>query len=138
MIVYPAPLSSGPSAARMALPSASFGHITPTFLFVGTSGHRVAYARKNCCTPKQKGKVHLTGDGWPGWAPRPKYPASHGTTVEMQGTPAASEASETGFTVSGVEVVSMRSTFCCEIRSPATCAAVVGVDWLSRVTISTE
>ena len=56
----------------------------------------------------------------------------------MQGTPAASDASETGLTVSGVEVASMRSTFWEWIRSLATVALVAGVDWLSRVTISTE
>src|ERR1700730_1420369 len=115
----------------MALPSASFGHMTPTFLFVVTSGQRFVYARKNCCTPKQKWKEYLNGEGWPGFAPRPKYHASHGTTVETHGTPAASQASETGLTVSGVEVVSMRSTFWPWIRSLATWALVAGVDWLS-------
>src|ERR1700730_15732493 len=122
----------------MALPSASLGHITPTFLFVGTSGQRLVYARKNCSTPKQKWYENLNGEGCPGFAPRPRHHASHGTPVETQGTPAASAASETGLTVSGVDVVNMRSTFCCWIRSFAACAAVAGVDWLSRGTIWTE
>ena len=63
-----------------------------------------------------------------GFAPRPKYQASHGTTVEMHGTPAASHASETGLTVSGVEVVSIRSTLELLIRSLATCAERCGLD----------
>src|ERR1700730_2340275 len=112
----------------MALPSASFGHMTPTFLFVVTSGQRFVYARKNCCTPKQKWKEYLNGDGWPGFAPRPKYHASHGTTVEMHGTPAASDASETGLTTSGVEVASIRSTWVEVISCCATWAAVAGTD----------
>ena len=81
--------------------------------------------------------MYLNGDGCPGFAPRPKYHASHGTTVEMHGTPAASHASETGLTVSGVEVVSMRSTLSLWIRSFATCAARAGSDWLSLSMIST-
>ena len=62
-----------------------------------------------------------------GLAPRPKYHASHGTTVEMHGTPAASQASETGLTVSGVEVASIRSTLSPLIRSLATCARALRV-----------
>ena len=112
----------------MALPSESLGHITPTFLFVVTCGHRCVYARLNCSTPKQKWYVNLNGDGSPGLAPRPKYHASQGTTVEMHGTPAASHASETGFTVSGVEVVSIRSTPSVLMRSLATCEARCGSD----------
>src|SRR5207302_7433990 len=122
----------------MALPSASFGYMAPTFLLVDTCGHRCVYARKNCSTPKQKWKVYLNGEGCPGLAPRPRYHASHGTTVEMHGTPAASQASDTGFTVSGVDVASMRSTFWPEIRSLARCDPTEGVDWPSRETISTE
>src|SRR5438477_13038420 len=56
----------------------------------------------------------------------------------MQGTPAASDASDTGLTVSGVEVASMRSTFGPWIRSLATWAATDGVDWPSLLMISTE
>src|SRR5262245_58559208 len=115
----------------MALPSESLGHITPTRLFVVTCGHRCVYARLNCSTPKQKWYVNLNGEGWPGLAPRPKYQASHGTTVEMHGTPAASQASETGLVVSGVDVVSIRSTASPVISSLATCALRCGLDWLS-------
>src|SRR5947208_13687568 len=71
------------------------------------------------------------------FAPRPKYQASHGTTEVMYGTPAASAASDTGFTTSGVEVASIRSTLLPLIRSPATFAACAGADWLSFVTICT-
>ena len=56
----------------------------------------------------------------------------------MHGTPAASHASETGLTVSGVEVASIRSTFWFVIRSLATCEPTEGVDCPSRETISTE
>ena len=45
----------------------------------------------------------------------------------MHGTPAASHASETGLTVSGVEVVSIRSIWSELIRSFATCAAALRV-----------
>src|SRR5262245_60539482 len=71
-------------------------------------------------------------------APRPKYHASHGTTVVTYGTPAASAASATGFTVSGVDVARIRSTFCPWMRSFATFAACGGADWLSRWTICTS
>ena len=64
-------------------------------------------------------------------APRPKYHASQGTTVEMHGTPAASAASEAGLTDSGVDVASSRSTPSEWIRSLATCALTDGVAWLS-------
>ena len=43
------------------------------------------------------------------FAPRPKYHACHGSTVEMHGTPAASHASATGLTTSGVEDASIMS-----------------------------
>ena len=75
--------------------------------------------------------MNLNGDGPSGLPPRPKYQASHGTTVEMHGTPAASQASDTGLTVSGVEVVSMRSIASPVISSLATCALRCGFDWLS-------
>src|SRR3981081_1495381 len=121
----------------MALPSASLGHNTPTFLLVVTCGHRWVYALKNCSTPKQKWNVNLKGEGCPGLAPRPRYQASHGTTVEMHGTPAASQASETGLTVSGVEVASMRSNSWLWRRSRVHGAPTEGVDCESRETIST-
>ena len=56
----------------------------------------------------------------------------------MHGTPAASQASETGFTTSGVDVASIRSTLSLWIRSLATCAARDGVDCASLLTTSTE
>src|SRR5581483_8256942 len=118
---------SGPRPARMALPSSSFGHMTPTFLFVATCGHRCVYASKKFLTPKQKWMPARKGDLVGSFAPRPKYHASHGTTVVMYGTCAASQASATGFTTSGVEVASIRSTF----------AACAGADWLSLLTIVT-
>jgi hypothetical protein len=65
-------------------------------LFVGTVGHRVVYDFANCSTPRKKWKAYLNFFVSVGFAPRPKYHASHGTTVEMHGTPAASQASETG------------------------------------------
>src|SRR5579884_1455045 len=115
----------------MALPSVSFGHITPTLRFVFTCGHRCVYASKNSCVPKQKMKPYRNGDGFPGFAPRPKYHDSHGTTVATFGTPAASAASAAGFVCSGVEVASRMSTLSEWISSFATCAARVGFDWLS-------
>src|SRR5262245_11559309 len=121
----------------MALPSESLGHMTPTFLFVDTCGHRWVYAEWKCSTPKQKWYVYLNASFWSGVASRPKYHACHGTTVEMQGTPAASQASATGLTVSGVDVVSMRSTPSPLMRSFATWAERCGLDWLSLSMIST-
>jgi len=56
----------------------------------------------------------------------------------MHGTPAASEASETGLTVSGVEVASMMSTLLPLMRLLATWALRAGSDWLSLSTICTE
>src|SRR5213080_4825072 len=77
------------------------------------------------------------GDFVGSFAPRPKYQASHGTTVVTYGTPAASAASATGLTVSGVDVARIRSTPWPWMRSLATFAACEGADWLSRCTIST-
>src|SRR4051794_33383235 len=105
---------------RIALPSASFGHRTPTFLFVGTSSQAGRYDLAKSSTPKLKWYVHLNGDGLPGLAPRPKYHASHGQTVVMHGTPAASHASATGLIVSGVDVASMRSIWLPLMSSLAT------------------
>ena len=61
-------------------------------------------------------------------APRPKYQASHGMTVETHGTPAASHASETGFTTSGVEVTSIRSTLSLLMSALANWLARAGSD----------
>src|SRR5919204_6805070 len=107
----------------MALPSASLGHMTPTFLFVFTCFHKFVYECAKLAVPKQKWTPYWNGDFVGPFAPRPKYHASHGTTVVMYGTPAASAASATGLTVSGVDVARIRSTFEPWIRSPATFAA---------------
>jgi hypothetical protein len=69
-------------------------------------------------------------------APRPKYQASQGTTVDTHGIRAASQASDTGLTVSGVEETSIRSIFWVLMRSAATLAACWGLDPLSRLMIS--
>jgi len=87
--------------------------------------------------PKQKRYEYLNGDGLPGFAPRPKYHDCHGTIVAIDGTCAASAASDAGLTDSGVDVASKRSTFSLWIRSFATCAQRAGLDWLSFETIST-
>src|SRR5487761_717459 len=122
---------------RKALPSVSFGYMTPTTLFVLTCGHKSSYASANCCVPKLKRYEKWNGCGPPGFAPRPKYHASHGSTVPTHGTPAASHASATGLTTSGVDVASMRSTLLLWISVFATCAAVAGLDWLSLLTMFT-
>ena len=69
--------------------------------------------------------------------PRPRNQDCQGTIVPMQGTCAASHWSETGFTVSGAEVVSMMSTLFWVISCWATWAARESLDWLSAVKIST-
>src|SRR5438477_10913649 len=92
----------------MALPSASFGHMTPTFLLFETSFHCARYAFAKSCTPNEKWNTDLKP--FFGSPFRPKNQASHGWTVEIAGTPAASAASETGLFVSGVEVERIRST----------------------------
>src|SRR5262245_5181604 len=61
----------------------------------------------------------------------------HGATVEMHGTSSISHWVETGLVVSGVEATSIRSTLSCTIKSLATCAARLGLDWLSLTTTST-
>ena len=62
---------------------------------------------------------------------RPKNQGCQGTIVEMQGISLSSQASETGFAVSGVDETSIRSTFSFRIRSFATSPARFGLDWLS-------
>jgi len=47
----------------------------------------------------------------------PPHHASHGQTVERQGTPAPSHTTLTGIVVSGAEEVTMRSTPVCWISS---------------------
>jgi hypothetical protein len=79
--------------------------------------------------------VNLNAALSPSFAPRPKYHASHGSTVEMHGTPAASQASATGLTTSGVDEASIMSIWSELIRPLATSAARWGLDWLSRGTI---
>ena len=68
--------------------------------------------------------------GFRGSPPSPAYQDSQGTTVDRHGVPAFWQAAATGFVVSGVDVVRIRSAWpvmsCC-----ATWAALVGFDWLS-------
>ena len=135
--VKPALASSGASVPRMALPSASLGYSTPIFLLVGSAENCEVYDVVKLPPPNEKWYVHLNGDGAPGLAPRPKYQASHGITVDRQGTPAASHASDTGFTVSGVVVVSMRSILSLLISALASWLARAGSDCVSRSRIST-
>ncbi|HEX6019947.1 MAG TPA: hypothetical protein VFZ28_17770 [Burkholderiaceae bacterium] len=89
-------------------------------------------------TPKLKSKDHLKGDGCPILPPRPKKNDSSGQSVAMLGTPAASHASDTGLTTSGVEVVSIRWIWWLLIRSVASWLARAGLDWLSRSRIVTR
>ena len=110
------------------MPSASFGNMTPTFLLLGTCFHSERYNPANCAPPKAKWYVHLKGEGCPGFPPRPKYQASQGITVERQGTPAASQASATGFTTSGVEVTSIKSILSSLMRDLASWPARAGSD----------
>jgi hypothetical protein len=70
--------------------------------------------------------------------PRPRNQDCQGTIVPMHGTCAASHWSETGFTVSGADVVSMMSTPRWVISCWATWAARESLDWLSAVKISTR
>jgi hypothetical protein len=137
--VKPAFCKIGPSAARIALPSASFGQRTPTFLFVFTGPfHCEMYAPAKSATPKLKWCVHLNGFLPPGLAPRPKYQASHGCTVDTCGTPAASHASAIGLFVSGVDVDSIRSTLLLLMSDFASWPARAGSDCVSLATIVTE
>jgi len=56
---------------------------------VATCGQRCVYASKKFLTPKQKWKPNWNGFFVGSFAPRPKYHASHGTTVVTYGIPAA-------------------------------------------------
>ena len=56
----------------------------------------------------------------------------------MHGICSISHWVETGFTVSGVEATSIRSTSSSTISSLATSAARFGLDWLSLTTTSTS
>ena len=75
---------------------------------------------------------------WPGLPPRPTNQDCQGATVEMQGTWLASQASETGLVVSGVEDTSIRCTRSVRMRSLATLEACWSVDWLSLTMICTS
>ena len=61
----------------------------------------------------------------------------HGAKLEMQGTSSISHWVETGLVVSGVEPTNMRSILSWTMRSFATWAARLGLDWLSLTTTST-
>ena len=80
----------------------------------------------------------MNGDGAPGLAPRPKYQASHGITVDRQGTPAASHASDTGLIVSGVETTSIMSIWSLLMSVLASWLARDGSDCVSRSRITTS
>jgi hypothetical protein len=73
----------------------------------------------------------------PGLPPRAMYQDCQGATVEMHGTPLASQASDTGLVVSGVDCTSIRLTLLFRIRSLATVDAMASVDWLSLTRIWT-
>jgi hypothetical protein len=92
----------------------------------------------NVSAPKKNMVVYLNGFGFAGSAWRPKNQACHGTTVERHGVPWASQICATGFVVSGVEVVTIMSTFFWRIRSWATCEARFGSDCVSAVMICTS
>ena len=62
---------------------------------------------------------------------RPKNHGCQGTTVEMHGISFSSQASDTGFAVSGVDDTSIRLTLSLRMRSFATSPARFGFDWLS-------
>src|SRR5260370_32894809 len=89
----------------------------------------------NCCMPKKNIVVKLKLV--PGFPPRAKNHASQGTIVETQGIPFASQASATGFVVSGVDDVSTRSALSLKISSRATCEARSGFDFVSLMIIFT-
>src|SRR5262245_8992872 len=82
-------------------------------------------------------KPHLNGEGLPGFAPRFRYQACQGSTVQMCGMCAASHASATGLLVSGVDVESTRSTLSSLISCLASWPALGGLDWLSLSMIFT-
>src|SRR5580698_4058197 len=92
-------------------------------------------------SPQKKWNVLSNGFqllGSPGLAWRPMKYGCHGAAVEMQGTPSISHCVETGLVVSGVEATSIRLTSSLTIRSLATSAARLGLDWLSLTMISTS
>ena len=122
---------SGSKPPRNALPSASFGYWQATSLLLGIRFHIGAKQPWNSDSPKKNMDAYLKSVvGFSGSPVRPAYQDSHGTTVDRHGVPAFWQAAATGFVVSGVDVVRIRSAWpvisCC-----ATCAALVGLDWLS-------
>ena len=124
-------------ASRNALPSGSFGNMPPTTLFVSIRFHMGTKHPPNASTPKKNIVVNLNGTGLAGSACRPKNHACHGTTVDRHGTPCVSHTVATGFVVSGVELVTIRSAWSCRISSRATSDARFGSDWVSFTTMST-
>src|SRR5215469_671297 len=85
----------------------------------------------NSFSPKKNIDTYLKSVvGLSGSPPSPAYQDSHGTTVDRHGVPAFWQAAATGFVVSGVDVVRIRSAWF-EMSCCATCAARVGLDWLS-------
>src|SRR4051812_2633681 len=128
-MVKPAFFNSGPMLCRIALPSTSSAHMTPTLSFVFTfpSCQRALHVELISLVPKKKWYVYVKGLS--GVAPRPKYHDSHGTAVDRHGILAFSQTSATGLTVSGVDVHSIRSTRCFWTSSAAISAATCGLDW---------
>src|SRR5579872_2705787 len=121
---------------RNALPSASFGYMPATTLFVFMRSHIGKKQPLNSFRPKKNMVVKLKP--WPGLPPRPKNHDSHGTIVATHGTPFASHTSATGFVTSGVEEQRTMSTLLLKISSRATCDARLGSDCVSLTTISTS
>src|SRR5450432_286845 len=133
MMEYPRLATTGPkpfTASPHALPSGSLGQIAPVFLLVGTASHMSRYTASTSSRPQKKWYVHLKLL-LPGLPPRPMKYGCQGATVEMQGTPFASQTSATGFTVSGVDATSMRSMPSWRIKSLATSPHRFESDWLS-------
>ena len=116
--------------------STSLGHRQATvFPAWPTLLHMPMNRSVNSFIPK-KNMVEYLNDS-PGFLPRPKNHASHGTIVVQLGIPLASHWSDTGLEVSGVPDATTRSTLSLLIRSRATLAARTGSDWVSLTMIST-
>src|SRR5436190_18831753 len=123
---------SGSKPSRNAVPSESFGYMQATFLLFGIRFHMGTKQPWNSFRPKKNTVQYLiTLDGFTGLPPSAAYHDSHGTTVDTQGTPCASQAIATLLVVSGVEVVRIMSAWSCRIRLRATWEARLGLDWLS-------
>src|SRR6185295_19454022 len=83
-----------------ALPSPSFGNRPPTFLLVFTLFQPFVKFAMTSSRPQNMWYVY--SKPFAGSPLRPKNHGCHGTTLEMHGTWFSSQASLTGFAVSGV------------------------------------